>query len=341
MSRSFRGALLCALCASAPVALGAQDTISLRRARAAYVDLKYDSAIVLSRRAIDAGRLSHDDLVEGHELLGFAAASLDSNALALAAFRELITLEPDREPDPVRVSPRITALYSLALGQVLVIRRLRADSTRLVAGQRPYPVRFQVSRAARVTARVVGGGLDMVFDSLLMAGDGSAAWRLLRPDGTPIGSGRYDVLIEAVAGRERAQNGITVLVTAAAQDTLPHLTALPGNPERPEYERPRKDWNPAGLSLLYLTLGAGITAALPQRGLSSRVPRELLYVGAGGLSLGLVLSLRRPEPRPVQLAIDYNRVVRDLLARNNADIARQNETLRRQVVMTVAPIPLP
>jgi hypothetical protein len=339
LSRSFVGALLSALCVGTPVALGAQDTLSLRRARAAYVDLKYDSAVVLTRRAIDAGRLSRSDLASAYELLGFAAASLDSNALALAAFRELITLEPDREPDAVRVSPRITALYSLALGQVLVVRRLRADSATLVAGQRPFPIRFQVSRSARVTARVVGAGLEMLFDSLSLAGDGTAAWRLLRPDGTPVGSGRYDIVIEAVAGRERAQGGITLQVTATAQDTLPHFTALPGNPERPEYERPRKDWSPLGRSVLYMTFGAGLTAALPQRGLASNLPRELLYAGAGGVSLGLVLSLRRPEPRPIQLAIDYNRVVRDLLARNNADIATQNEMLRRQVVMIVVPVP--
>lgn len=339
MSRSHVGVLLCALCLGAPVALDAQDTLSLRRARAAYLDLEYDSAVVLTRRAIDAGRLTHDDLVTAYELLGFAAASLDSTALALAAFRELITLEPDREPDAVRVSPRITALYSLALGQVLVVRRLRADSATLVAGQRPFPIRFQVSRSARVTARVVGAGLDMVFDSLALAGDGAAAWRLLRPDGTPIGSGRYDVVIEAVAGRERAQSGITLLVMRTAQDTLPHLTALPGNPERAEYEKPRYDWNPLVLSVLYTAIGAGLTSALPQSGLAGGLPRELLYVGAGGVSLGLVLSVRRPERRPIPLAIEYNRVARDLLARNNADIARQNELLRRQVVMIVVPVP--
>lgn len=339
MSRSCVGALLCALGLCAPVALGAQDTLSLRRARAAYVDLDYGSTVALTRRAIDAGRLSHADLVVAYELLGFAAASLDSSALALSAFRELITLEPDREPDPVRVSPRITSLYSLALGQVLVVRRLRADSATLVAGQRAFPVRFQVSRSARVTARVVGAGLDMVFDSLSLAGDGAAAWRLLRADGTPVPAGRYDVIIDAVAGRERSQGGIAVRVMPSALDTLPHLTALPGNPERPEYERPRRDWNPLILSTLYTFIGAGLTVSLPRTEVASVLPREMLYAGGAGLSLGLVLSLRRPEPRPIQLAIDYNRVVRDLLARNNADIARQNEMLRRQVVMTVVPVP--
>ncbi len=65
--------------------------------------------------------------------------------------------------------------------------------------------------------------------------------------------------------------------------------------------------------------------------------REVISISTAILLVGLVSSLRRPEPRPLEVGILYNELLRDVLLQRNEAIARQNVALRRQVVLTVAP----
>jgi hypothetical protein len=60
-------------------------------------------------------------------------------------------------------------------------------------------------------------------------------------------------------------------------------------------------------------------------------------VGGATVASGIVLSLRPPEPRPSPTNIRYNSLLRDLLARRNADIARENAERRSKVLLTVTP----
>ena len=50
------------------------------------------------------------------------------------------------------------------------------------------------------------------------------------------------------------------------------------------------------------------------------------------------MSLKKPAAQPARANLLYNRLLRDQLARRNADIARENQTRRQQVRMTVAPV---
>ena len=110
----------------------AQQNPTVRRATQAYDQLDYSNAVILARRAL-AERLSREDRVQVYQVLGYSYGAMDSLRQAVEAFRQLIFLAPDREPDVERVSPRITSLYASALGQVLVVRKVQVDSASFVA----------------------------------------------------------------------------------------------------------------------------------------------------------------------------------------------------------------
>lgn len=320
----------------------AQQSEQVKRALAAYEDLDYAGAIAVARSALETP-LSPGDQIAVYELLGFAYGALDSTRQAVDAFRQLIFLDPDREPDVERVSPRITSLYAFALGQVLVVRRLRVDSTRFIAGQDSAPVRFEVSRAARVQTRLIGSGIDMVIDTQTVAGGvpGGFAWGVTGTDGGPLPAGEYQLIATAYEGEQNefASPPFRVRVTHEARDTVAHLTRLAGYEEQPEMVSPPRDYRPLLLSVLYAGIGAGTFLAVENGQLGSAPRTALISVSVAALGTGLYVSLRKPEPRPSQTNILYNQLLRDLLARQNADIARENATRRSQIVLTVAPSP--
>jgi hypothetical protein len=287
--------------------------------------------------------LGREDQVAMFELLGFSYGALDSTAQAVDAFRQLIFLDPDREPDVERVSPRITSLYASALGQVLVVRRLHVDSATFVGGQGGVPVRFEVSRAAQTRTRVLGQGVDLVVDSQAVAG-GTAArfdWNALDRQGKPLPAGQYQLITTAVEGdrNEVSSPPHAIRVSHAARDTVPALTSLPGYTEQPEMVSPPRDWRPLLLSVLYAGAGAGAFIAAEQGHLGTGPRTALISISGAMLATGLTLSLRKADPRPSRPNILYNQLLRELLSRQNADIARENAQRRSQIVLTVVSAP--
>ena len=227
MRRAFVLGALLLVYVAAPAA-GQADS-SLTSARAAYDSLDYAGAIQLARRAL-AQPLGPDDLISAYELLGYSYGALDSTRQAVDAFRRLIFLAPDREPDVERVSPRITSLYASALGQVLVVRRLRIDSASFVAGAGSVPIRFELSRTAVARTRVVGPGTDLVIDSQTVAGAVEVAWTARDAGGRPLRAGEYDLVVTAREGEreEYSTRPVRVRVDHGTVDTLPLLNSLPG-----------------------------------------------------------------------------------------------------------------
>src|SRR2546422_2522843 len=116
-------------------ALGAQNAqnATLRQALAAYDNLDIPRAIALARQALSQ-RLTGDDQARAWELLGFAYSASDSLLKAVDAFKQAILIDPDRQLDPAKISPKITSSFLLALAQVLVVRQLQVDSAGFVAG---------------------------------------------------------------------------------------------------------------------------------------------------------------------------------------------------------------
>lgn len=320
--------------------LAAQESPAVASARAAYETLDYGGAIAAAREAL-RGPLSRDERVVAYELLGFSYGALDSTRAAVDAFRQLIFLAPDREPDVERVSPRITSLYASALGQVLVVRRVGLDSASFIAGQGAAAIHYEVSRTAEAATRVVGPGTDMVLDTRTVSGSTRVDWTGTRADGKPLPAGRYEIIVTAREGgrSEYASAPLAATVEHGQMDTLPQLASLPGYQEQPELVSPPRDWRPMALSVLYVGLGSAAVLALDRGRLGDAPRTALLSVGGAGLATGLALSLRRPDPRPSPTNILYNRLLGELLARRNAEIARENAIRRGQVLLTVRASP--
>jgi len=325
-----------------PSAAPAQNVqnATLRRALAAYDNLDIGQAIALAKRALTE-RLSGPEQARAYELLGFAYSASDSLLKGVDAFKQAILIDPDRQLDPAKISPKITSSFLLALSQVLVVRQLHVDSASFVGGQGFVPIRFTVTSPARVRTRAVSGGgaTSVPIDSGVATGQVNLRWQAQLPNGDPLPAGNYLILVEATAGQNSFSASQAVKVTHGAVDTLPHLTALPGYEPLPEEETPPRNWTPLGRVFLYTgVVGAG-TFALESSSLGSAPRRELAAVSVGAILTGFIMSFKKPAPQPARGNILYNRLLREQLVRRNADIAQQNQTLRRQVALKVVPLP--
>jgi hypothetical protein len=134
---------------------------------------------------------------------------------------------------------------------------------------------------------------------------------------------------------EYASRPLAVRVAHGRLDTLPHFTELPGYQEQPEMVSPPRDWRPLALTVLYTGLTAGVFFALDGSDMGTGPRTAIASVGGAAIAGGIVLSLRRPEPRPSPSNVLYNSLLRDLLARRNAQIANENADLRSKVLLTV------
>ena len=317
-----------------PVALVAQENPALRRAVTAYRDLEYGQAITFCKQALRE-RLRADDQVRAYEILGFAFAALDSARQATDAFKELVLLSPDRELDAARISPKITSLFALARTQVLVVRRLELDSTRIIAGTQNANLAFSVTRPARVRARITGAGRDVVIDDSRVEGTVRIQWNGLMADGNPAPTGSYRFVVEATAGRDSYAASLPIRVVAGAVDTVVHLTALPGYELLPETVVPPRSWRPLMLASTAAGVMAGASFAFENGRLTGGGRREIVSIGVGTIALGVLASWKRPAPVPAAANIRYNALVREQLARRNAELAAQNATRRRQVQLVL------
>jgi hypothetical protein len=326
--------LLAALLVLCPLSLAAQESTTLRRATAAYRELEYGEAIAFCKQALRE-RLRGTEQERAYEILGFSFAALDSARQATDAFAQLVLLSPDRELDPARISPKITSLFALARAQVLVVRRFEIDSARLVAGAQFVPLSFTVTRAARIRARIVGGGREALLDSSRVEGTVRLQWNGIMADGLPPATGSYRLVVEATAGRDSYAASFPIRIEAGSVDTLPHLKALAGYDFLPDSVVPPRSWRPLALASLAAGVVAGTSMALESGRLGGGGRRELLSISVGTMTLGFLASLKRPAPVPAPANIRYNALVREQLARRNAELAAQNTARRRQVQLTV------
>lgn len=329
-------ALVHAVVLASPAA--AQGSTSLRRAVEAYDNLSYGQAIALARQATRE-RLPAADRARAYEVLGSAYAALDSARPATEAFKQLLLLDPDRELDSRRVSPKITSIFALALGQVLVVRHLSVDSAAFIAGVGTLPIRFTASRTARLRTRVAGPTGEITVDSVLGEGTVNLRWNGLLESGVPPSPGIYRVIVEASAGRDSYAASSAIRVVPGAVDTLSHLSSLPGYELLPETVIPARSWKPVGLALLATGVAMGGSLAFDHSKLEGGGRREILAIGASTALIGFLASTKKPAAVPAPANILYNSLVREQLARRNAEIATENETRRRQVRLEIFPEP--
>jgi hypothetical protein len=316
--------------------LSAQSNPTLRRAVDAYGNLSFAEAISLARQA-SRERLTSEEQARAYELLGLAYASLDSTRQATEAFKQVLLLNPDRGLDPSRISPKITSAFALALAQVLVLRDVRIDSTEFIAGSGRLPIRFSVTRSARLRTRLVGPAGEVTIDSTLGEGAVRLAWDGLMRNGQPPARGAYRLVVEASAGRDRYAASVPFWIEPGTVDTMPHLISLPGYELLPETVVPPRSWKPVGLALMATSLALGGSLALESTKLGGGGRREILSIGTGAALVGLLATVKKPAPVPARANILYNSLVREQLARRNAEIAAENAARRRQVKLAIVP----
>src|SRR6266704_4989540 len=323
-----------------PAALGAQtiQNATLRRAQAAYDNLDYRQALTLAHAA-QRERLTGFDQARGYELLALTYSAMDSILKAVDAFKEVISLEPERELDPNRTSPKVLSAFSVALTKVLVVRQLKVDSVDFVGGQGAVAIRYTVTQPARVVTRVTGGAAPIKIDSSVANGQVNLRWPARLANGDPVPAGNYTVVVEATIGQNSFSASQPIRVTQGAVDTLPHLLSLPGYDTLPETEIPPKSWKPMGLALVYSGIALAGTSALSQGSLGSASMREGGVVGGGIVLAGFIMTLKKPAPQPARGNILYNSLLREQIARRNTEIAQENTRRRQQVALTVVPLP--
>ena len=335
-------AVLAALAMPAVADAQGVQNATLRRAQQAYDNLEYRQVLSLAQGALRE-RLTGVERARAYELLGFSYAALDSILKAVDAFKQVVLLDPERQLDPNRVSPKAYSAFDVALRQVLLVRQLRVDSSSFVGGRGAVPIRFTVTQPARVVTRAIGGSGagSFLIDSGAWSGQVNLSWPARMPNGDPVPAGTYTVVVDARLGQNTFSASEPVRVSHGTVDTLPFLMSLPGYQYLPETEVPPQSWRPLGLAFLY-TGGALVgTVGLESSTLGSSSKRELAVVGSATLVTGLVMTLRKPAPRPAAANILYNRLLRDQIARRNQDIAKENVTRRQQVQITLVPLPKP
>lgn len=329
---------LAGLAAPAVAAGQAAQNATLRRAQQAYDNLEYRQVLTLARAALRE-RLTGAERARAYELLGFTYGAMDSILKAVDAFKQVVLIDPERQLDPNRVSPKAYSAFDVALRQVLLVRQLRVDSVSFVGGQGTVPIRFTVTQPARVVARAIGGGATVLIDSGAWNGQVNLRWSGRLPGGDPVPAGTYTVVVDARLGQNAFSASQPIRISHGRVDTVPSITSLPGYQFLPETEIPPQSWRPVGLAFLY-TGGALVgTLGLEGSSLGASSKRELGLVGGAALVTGFVMMLRKPAPRPAEANILYNRLLHDQIARRNQDIAKENVARRQQVQVTVTPLP--
>ncbi len=331
--------LLCAF----PSALTAQtiQNATLRRAQQAFDNLDYRQALSIGQASLRE-RLTGFERARAYELLGFTYSGLDSILKAVDAFKQVVLIEPERDLDPNRTSPKALSAFQVALTQILVVRQLRVDSVNFIGGQGAVGIRYTVTQPSRVVMRVTGGAMgSMRIDSTVANGQVNIRWPARLPSGDPVPAGNYNVVVEATVGQNSFSASQPIRITHGAVDTLPHLTSLPGYTYLPETEVPPKSWRPMGLALVYSGIALAGTSALSHGNLGSASMREGGVIGGGIVLAGFVMTLKKPAPQPARGNILYNSLLREQIARRNTEIAQENTRRRQQVSLTVVPLARP
>ena len=309
---------------------------TLRRAQQAFDNLDYRQALTEGRAALRE-RLTGYERARAYELLGFTYSGMDSILRSVDAFKQVVLLEPERQLDPNRTSPKALSAFQVALTQVLVVRQLVIDSVTFIGGQGAVPLRYTVTQPARVVTRVIGGATSLRIDSTVANGQVNLRWQARTPAGDPLPAGNYTIVVDAAVGQNNFSTSQPIRIAHGSVDTVAHLTSLPGYTYLPETEVPPKSWKPMGLALVYTGAALAGTSALSSGDLGKVSLREGAVIGTGVVVAGFVMMLKKPAPQPARGNILYNQLLREQIARRNTEIAQENTRRRQQVALTVAP----
>src|SRR3989442_3885874 len=106
--------LLLAVSLLCPPAVAAQtiQNVTLRRAQQAFDNLDYRQALSLGQASLRE-RLTGFERARAYELLGFTYSGMDSILKAVDAFKQVVLIEPERDLDPTRTSPKALSAFQV------------------------------------------------------------------------------------------------------------------------------------------------------------------------------------------------------------------------------------
>jgi len=304
----------------------------------AYQALEYDAAAALLERSLgrdSAGGLA--DSLRARALTYLAATELfrGQRDSAVAAFRQLVLLDPRYRPDELIFPPQVTNLFQ-------EVRR----ATRAIAVAVP-PVTELRTRLERFTARVLASSLTDVTVTLAQE-DGTpvrqlysgpvadsvlVAWDGLTAAGAPADNGRYVLRVTPripTADGPRACQ-VVLEVKQERPDTLAWPPALTTPPLLPE----RTSTGPAFRSLAAgLVTGAAVVAlpSLMARGKEATGAR--FAVGAAVGVSGLIGFFAR-KPRPLDANVRANASLRDTWKKKLEAVKAENAARLRTMRLVV------
>jgi hypothetical protein len=328
------------------LALGGAGTVRAQTARdlvaqgvRKYRALEYDDAAALLRRSVapDAvGTLSTSERAQALSYLGATELFRTHRDSAIAAFRDIVLLDPRYRPDELIFPPQVTNLFQ-------EVRR----ATKVIAVAVP-PVTELRTRTDRLTARVFSSSLADVTVSLTgedgtplrdlyrgpIADSMLVAWDGLTAEGAAPQDGRYLLRVAPSAAEPGgfAARQVALDVAQQVSDTLPWpppLTTPPLLPERtPGTAGPR-------------SLAAGLVAAaavvlLPNVVANDRdVTRARFAVGAAVGIAGIAGFLTQQRGRPIEANIHANAPQREAWKRRLDAVQVENATRRNAVHLII------
>ena len=338
MTRAAAVLAMSLLCCGARV-LGAQGSDFLGRGVRAYQALEYDAAAVLLSQSL--GRDSLADSLRARALTYLAATELfrKQRDSAVAAFRQLVLLNPLYRPDELIFPPQVTNLFQ-------EVRR----ATRAIAVAVP-PVTELRTRVERFTARVLASSLADVAVTLAQE-DGTpvrelykgpvadsvvVTWDGLTAAGAPADNGRYLLRVTPrtlTADGPRARQ-VLLEVKQERPDTLawpPPLTTPPLLPERTSS-------GPAFRSLAAGLVAGAAAVALPSIMAQGKDATGARFAVGAAVGISGFVGFFAHKPRPIAANVRANGALRDTWKKKLDQVKGENVNRLRSTRMVVRAVP--
>lgn len=308
-----------------------------------YRALEYEAAAALLRRSLApdaAGTLSIAERAQALSYLGATELFRNQRDSAVAAFRDIVLLDPRYRPDELIFPPQVTNLFQ-------EVRR----ATKAIAVTVP-PVTEVRARLDHFTARLFSSSLADV-SVMLVREDGTpvrdlyagpvadslvVTWDGLTAAGVPADDGRYVLRVapRAADADEPRSREVALDVAQLPPDTLPWPAPLTTPPLLPERTRGTPGLRP---------LGAGLIAAAAVVVLPSVVARDAhptparFAVGAAlGIS-GVVGFVTHRRGSPIAANVRANAPQREAWLRRLEAVKAENVTRRATIRLVVRAAP--
>ena len=338
MSRASAVAMLTlALAAAGPArAQSARDLVA--QGVRAYRGLEYDAAAALLRRSLAAdaaGKLSTAERAQALTYLGATELFRSQRDSAVAAFQDILQLDPRYQPDELIFPPDVTNLFREVRRATKVIALVVPPVTELRARLDRFTARVVTTSLADVTVTLTreDGSPERelyrgpVADSMLVTWDGLGA------TGSPPPDGRYVLRVAARAGTDTLPvRQVALDVAQQAPDTLPWPAPLTSPPLLPERTSGTSGLRPLAAGLV----AAAAAVALPSVVASGRdaTPARFVVGATVGLA-GLAGFITHRRGRPLETNVRANARQREAWQRRLEAVQAENGKRRATARLVV------